>query len=650
MELLVVDDDVDVRQIVQRALDQQGVRISTAATGAEAIAHAIRSPIDLVVLDLHLPDMTGLEVLEELRAVHPSVYVIMLTGAGSESDRVLGLVSGADDYMVKPFSPRELAARVLAVLRRFTEPGPDEPLDLPASPRSTYHVTPAMAPFQPPARSRAADSLDATVVITGTVVRYASDEMTTLLGAASVDDVVGHDVFEFIAPQSIGATRARHEQARAGHWPRPELLTVTRVDGVEVLVEIASAPVLWEGEPASQITLWDLGGDTSPLRELAMGFSSNVPDAVIVTTEDLTIQSFNEAAEALYGWSEAEVVGRSLRETIGWDLVEQDQAVAHQQLLAAGRWYGEELQRARDGTPLLVRSSKTVLRDASGSTVGIISVNRPRARETSTWSGNGADPDLGLDSAIRVGLPRGEFVVHYQPVVQLATGDLLGVEALVRWQHPDRGLLPPAEFIVAAERSGVIVALGRVVLEEACRQAQAWRQAGHHLYIAVNLSARQLTDPTLTDWIAEVMEETAMPEQGLWLEVTETALVQDLDQASAALHRLAGLGACVSIDDFGTGWASLTYLREFPVHALKIDRVFVAGLGTGSRDETIVGSMLSLGRELDVAVIAEGVETEEQRDILLELGCEIGQGYLFGRAQPARAVDHALAASSNGPR
>lgn len=247
MELLVVDDDLDVRQIVQRALNRQGVRISTAATGAEAVAHAMRSPIDLVVLDLHLPDMTGLEVLEELRAVHPSMYVIMLTGAGSEADRVLGLVSGADDYMVKPFSPRELAARVLAVSRRFTEPGTDEPVDVPTASRSSYQVTPSMAPFQPPARSRAPDSLEATGVIAGTVIRYASDAMVALVGAASIDDVVGHDVFEFVAAQSIGATRARHEQARAGHWPRPELLTVNRVDGVEVLVEIASAPVLWEG-------------------------------------------------------------------------------------------------------------------------------------------------------------------------------------------------------------------------------------------------------------------------------------------------------------------------------------------------------------------------------------------------------------------
>src|SRR5688572_13118482 len=149
--------------------------------------------------------------------------------------------------MVKPFSPRELAARVLAVSRRFPEPSPEEAMNGAAGARPSYQVAP------PPARSRAPDSLAATVVITGTIIRYASDEMASLLGASSVDDILGHDVFEFAAAQSIGATRARHELAQAGHWPRPELITIRRVDGSEVLVQIASAPVLWDGEPASQI-------------------------------------------------------------------------------------------------------------------------------------------------------------------------------------------------------------------------------------------------------------------------------------------------------------------------------------------------------------------------------------------------------------
>jgi EAL domain-containing protein (putative c-di-GMP-specific phosphodiesterase class I) len=159
---------------------------------------------------------------------------------------------------------------------------------------------------------------------------------------------------------------------------------------------------------------------------------------------------------------------------------------------------------------------------------------------------------------------------------------------------------------------------------------------------AVNLSARQLLDNSLIDRLAAVMAATALPSGKLWLEVTETALVEDLDQAIDVLERIRDLGARIAIDDFGTGWASLTYLREFPVHALKIDRIFVAGLGTGSRDDAIVASMISLGHELDVVVIAEGVEREDQRRSLIDLGCIVGQGYLFGRPQPASAIDRLL--------
>jgi len=243
--------------------------------------------------------------------------------------------------------------------------------------------------------------------------------------------------------------------------------------------------------------------------------------------------------------------------------------------------------------------------------------------------------DRQLEDAIRTGIARQEFVVHYQPVVRLETAAVTGFEALVRWQHPERGLLAPGAFMRVAERSGAIDELGAVVLETALRQAATWRAGGHDLSVSVNLSARQLTGTDLPHRIASVMEETATSSGALWLEVTETSLVEDLDHAIGVLRLLADLGARVAIDDFGTGWASLTYLREFPVHALKIDRVFVAGLGTGSRDDTIVGSMVSLGRELDVAVVAEGVEREDQRRRLRELGCVLGQGYLFGRPQPA---------------
>ena len=718
--MLVVDDDESIREIVRIVVEREGFEVVEAADGAGARAHVDAGQVDLAVLDLHLPDVSGLDLLAQLRERDPDVQVIILTGAGSETDRVLGLVSGADDYVVKPFSVRELGARILACSRRRSAKAPrvielgdlridlaarsvtvgGSPVELPrreldllvhlaCHPGQTFtredllhavwgssakwqkattvtehvrrlrnkierdpmhprHVItvrgtgyrfepePESAPVDSmPAVSRAEASKDATVVIVGTTVRFANPAALVLLGATSDDELVDHDVFEFVAPQSVGATKARHDEAASGRLPRPDLVTLRRVDGVEVLVELASTPVTWEDRPASQVTMWDLAGDTARLRLLATGIRGDVTEAVIIATTDQRIQSFNGAAEELYGWTEAEVLGRRLPEVVPWTSPALHEH-ARQRLFESGRWLGEVCQSTRGGDTVKVRTSKTLLRDGIGSPVGIISVNRQVAHDLRPIL---LDADDALDVEIRRALDNDEFTVHYQSVVSLDTGRRSGVEALVRWQHPSRGLLSPQDFMPAAERSGAIVELGDVVLRSACRQLQQWRASGHDLDLAVNLSARQLGDEHLPDRLAEVMAATGVPLGKLWLEVTETDLVQDLDQAKAVLQRIEDLGACVSIDDFGTGWASLTYLREFSVHALKIDRLFVHGLGTSSRDATIVSSMISLGRELGVATIAEGVETEAQRAHLIELGCEIAQGYLFGRPEPADSLD-----------
>lgn len=248
------------------------------------------------------------------------------------------------------------------------------------------------------------------------------------------------------------------------------------------------------------------------------------------------------------------------------------------------------------------------------------------------------DPDR-IDDDLRRAIRRGEFTVHYQPVVDLAESTVVGVEALVRWQHPTRGLLLPGAFIAAAERSGAIIEIGEYVLRAACIQAQLWRSAGHDLQVSVNLSARQLSDTRLPQRIADVMTATAMPPGRLWLEVTETDLVQDVVQAGSVLREIDDLGARISIDDFGTGWASFTYLHQFPVRQIKIDGSFVQGMGTTWSAPAIVRSIVSLGRDLGLGVVAEGVETEEQRWRLLRLGCGIGQGTFLGGPQPADALD-----------
>ena len=235
---------------------------------------------------------------------------------------------------------------------------------------------------------------------------------------------------------------------------------------------------------------------------------------------------------------------------------------------------------------------------------------------------------------LRHAVADGQLRLHYQPRVRLADGRTTGVEALVRWQHPTRGLLPPAEFITVAEESGFIRELGAWVLEEAVAQAARWQAAGAELQVSVNLSARQLADPGLRDRVTTALARSGVPAARLVLEITETALMSDPETAMATLTALKALGTGVAVDDFGTGYASLSYLRRFPVDELKIDRSFVAGMTEDAGDRAIVASCVHLAHAMGLVSVAEGVETAAQRDALLALGCDVAQGYHYSRPVP----------------
>lgn len=245
------------------------------------------------------------------------------------------------------------------------------------------------------------------------------------------------------------------------------------------------------------------------------------------------------------------------------------------------------------------------------------------------------------ENALRHGLDRGEFRLHYQPIVEVETGAVKGFEALVRWERPHYGLVPPGEFVPVAEECGLIVPLGRWILEEACRQLRAWqdRHPDRGLTVSVNLSARQLAQRDIADVVAEVLYETGADPSRLTLELTESILLDDVDQAGRILTSLRDIGVTLAIDDFGTGYSSLTYLRTFPFDAVKIDRGFVSQLGTDSRDASIVETIVMLSHGLGLHCVAEGVETEVQLRALRDLNCRFAQGFLFARPLSANTID-----------
>jgi diguanylate cyclase (GGDEF)-like protein len=241
---------------------------------------------------------------------------------------------------------------------------------------------------------------------------------------------------------------------------------------------------------------------------------------------------------------------------------------------------------------------------------------------------------LQLLGELRVALEQRQLVLHYQPKLDLVTGEVRGVEALVRWQHPERGLLPPDTFVPTAERTGLINPLTDYVLDVALGKAARWLEDGLSVPMAVNISARSLLDTGFPDRVLAALSTRRIPAASLILEITETSIMEDPEHSLAALQRLHDAGVYLSIDDFGTGYSSLAYLKRLPVDEIKIDRSFVAALTVDARDRLIVASTVSLGRALGLDVVAEGVEDEQTLVVLQELGCDLAQGFLFGRPEP----------------
>jgi EAL domain-containing protein (putative c-di-GMP-specific phosphodiesterase class I) len=241
---------------------------------------------------------------------------------------------------------------------------------------------------------------------------------------------------------------------------------------------------------------------------------------------------------------------------------------------------------------------------------------------------------LKLETDLRRAIDRKEFFVMYQPIVSLENGQLVGFEALVRWQHPERGLIFPSEFIRVAEETGFIVAIGQWMLLESCRQMKRWKErlaTEQPLSISVNLSSKQFAHSDLLDQIIKTLDVTGLDPHSLKLEITESIVMENIDVATGMLEQLRGLGVELSIDDFGTGYSSLSYLHRLPIDTLKIDRSFVNRMVESNENKEIVRTIIMLAQNLGMGVIAEGVETREQVEQLRELNCPSGQGYLFSK-------------------
>jgi EAL domain-containing protein (putative c-di-GMP-specific phosphodiesterase class I) len=252
---------------------------------------------------------------------------------------------------------------------------------------------------------------------------------------------------------------------------------------------------------------------------------------------------------------------------------------------------------------------------------------------------------LQMKTDLERAISSGEFTLRYQPIVDLREGKITGVEALVRWDHPERGLVSPAEFIPLAEDTGLIVPLGRWVLREACRQAGEWQQEHPRtpaLTMSVNVSAKQLVHPQIADDVAAALRESGIAPATLTLEITESVLMSDTDVAIAKLDELRRLGLRIAVDDFGTGYSSLGYLSSLPIDILKLDKTFVDGVALGPEDSAIARAVVNLGNSLSLMVVAEGIESKDQLRVLQKLDCDRGQGFFFAKPLDVEGIQTLL--------
>ena len=515
--------------------------------------------------------------------------------------------------------------------------------------------------------------------------RYVNPFLANLLGY-SESELVGHlSPLDLIVSEQRDMVREKIRQRAAGEPGTPYELTGVRKDGSTLPVMILGSPTTFEGRPASVGTLLDISAQKEAemrVRELAdFDPLTGLPNRRLLRDRSTQLlaaaeRDGSEMALIFIDLDHFKRVNDSLGHSIGDELlcaVAQRLATVVRKVDTLARLGGDEFIIALPGvhasgaaevacrlldvcaptfsvaghdltiTPSLGISLypvdgtdfETLLRNADAAMYKAKEAGRNAFRFYSSEMNVATLKHLLMESGLRRGLGAREFILHYQPLVHIESGVTIGVEALIRWQNPEVGLIPPDQFIHVAEDIGLINPIGDWVLREACRQVRAWQDAGlPPLVVAVNVSPLQFRQAGFVDTVANALATSGLDARFLELELTERTVMNDAELNLGTLSALNGMGVELALDDFGTGYSSLAYLKRFPVGKLKIDRSFVRDLEVDPDDRAIASTILSMGRSLRLKVLAEGVETAEQYEILRGMGCEMVQGYYFSRPLP----------------
>jgi diguanylate cyclase (GGDEF)-like protein/PAS domain S-box-containing protein len=679
--LLISDDAADARLIRKALAEPTGSEwhLERVRLLSDGLKRLRKEGIAAVLLDLFLPDSQGIETFEALFEAAPLLPILVLANPENEDIAWQATQRGAQDHLLKDHLDAYWLPRILrSVIERKAA---EEALFLE---KERAQVT--------------LNSIGDAVLSTDnagnvTYLNQVAEEMT----GWSCQEAIGRpldDVFQIID----GATRelAPNPMAQAVQENQTVGLTANciliRRDGFESAIEDSAAPIHdRKGQVTGAVIVFH---DVSAARAVAQkmahlaqhDFLTDLPNRVLFSDRvanaiALARRHDKQRAVLFLDLDRFKHINDSLGHAIGDKLL---QSVA-QRLVACvrgsdtvSRQGGDEfvvllseIEHAQDAA---LSAEKMLLALSAPHTITEKELHITASIGISIYPDDGQDAetlircadaamyhakDKGrnnyqfftedmnvraverqfLEGSLRRALKRREFVLHYQPKINLETGAITGVEALIRWRHPERGLIPPAMFVPIAEDCGLIVPIGRWVLHEACRQAQAWIDAGlPPIPVAVNISAVEFQSKDFLDGVRATLKETRLNPRYLELELTESVLMQNAESTAAALIALKAIGVRLAIDDFGTGYSSLSYLRQFPIDTLKIDQSFVREINVGSHDDTIVSAVISMGKTLKQKVVAEGIETGEQLAFLQRQHCGEGQGYHFSRPVSAEEL------------
>jgi diguanylate cyclase (GGDEF)-like protein/PAS domain S-box-containing protein len=684
--ILVVEDDTSIRELVKETLEHFQFAVVEARNGADGVAAFAAHKPEIVLMDVRMPVMDGFEATAALRRLPGAATtpILILTGLDDTDSIRRAYESGATDFASKPINLFVLGHRVRYMLR--AKRALDDLRGSEARLASAQRIA-RLGNWERQIKSGRMQWSEEMFRIFGVDPKTFTPNLQTYL------DLIHPQDRDLVARATGDAVRKEGPYSFDARIVMPDGTVCFVHEQAEVVFEDDGTPLRLEGTtqditerkqiedqirflayydgltrlPNRALFMERLNqslasaqrqGRTVAMLFLDLDRFKRINDTLGHTVGDRLLQAVSERLKKCLRSTDTIARGDPLASTDSVARLGGDEFIVTISDIARGEDAARIARRILESMaePFKLEEHEVFVTGSigislfphDGADVETLLKNADSAMYHAKDAGRGsyqfynksmnasAFQRLALENAMRKALEREEFMLYYQPQVDVTTGAIFGAEALIRWKHPDLGMVSPADFIPLAEETGLILPIGEWVVRTAAAQGKAWQDAGHGpLIVAVNLSGRQFRQQQLVDTVGEALKATGFDPRCLELEITESILVQSVEDTIATLKRLRGMGPRISIDDFGTGYSSLTYLKRFPIDTLKIDQSFTRDIGTDPGDAAITAAIIAMAEGLKMAVIAEGVETEEQRDCLLQRRCRLMQGYLFSKPVPA---------------